>query len=75
MGDQWAQEDDLHEIIMTHYDIGDLDEEEFQIFCHKTIHEMVKTLMSGGKWKEWTLSEFLKEHAFSERGEVLRTSE
>ena len=80
MGDYEAQYEMLDEIIMSHYEFGEsedlreqvpTDEDKYADFMRKTLKEMKTTLLSGGKWDGMTLSEFLREHAYTEKGEVI----
>ena len=68
--DESVPEETLYEIILSHFD-SDHEGYDRDDFCDETIPVMVKAFLSEGKWGRWTLSEFLKEHAFLEKGEAL----
>ena len=68
MGDRDAQEQMLEEIITSHCDVdGNLPYKEWR----KIIRKMIAALLGGDKWEEMNLSQFLKEHAYTEVGQLL----
>ena len=70
MGDEFAKREMLNEIIWTHYDLDDhgIKYEDFRDHANK---DMLDVLLAGGEWRGQNLSQFLKEQAFLQRGEVL----